>query len=82
MATRSKRRFRAKTKTNTILALTAPTLAPCHPPLRCVFSPLSADPLFCLAAAQVKDKTADPAEQGIKNVIEGFKQNQKQSGTR
>src|SRR5947209_17950609 len=35
--TRSKRRFRAKTKTNNILALTAPTLAPCHPSLRCVF---------------------------------------------
>jgi hypothetical protein len=43
---------------------------------------VSADLLFCLAAAQVKDKTADPAEQGIKNVIEGFKQNKKQSGTR
>lgn len=35
--TRSKRRFRAKTKTNSILALTAPTLAPCPPSLRRVF---------------------------------------------
>jgi hypothetical protein len=34
--TRSKRRFHAKTKPNNILALTAPTPAPCHPfaPLR------------------------------------------------
>ena len=35
--TRSKRRFRAKTKIKSVLALTAPTLAPCHPSLRCVF---------------------------------------------
>jgi len=37
--TRSKRRFRAKTKIKSVLALTAPTLAPCRPSLRWRFSP-------------------------------------------
>src|SRR6266851_6903024 len=45
--------------------------------LRCAaFFPVSAGICFCLAAAQGKTKTAYLAEQGIKNVIEGCKQNQ------
>jgi hypothetical protein len=61
--TRSKRRFHAKTKPNNILALTAPTPAPCHPSLRCV-CPVSAGICFCLAAAQVKDKNSLPGGTG------------------
>jgi hypothetical protein len=53
---------------------------PPFPPLRLSLSARSA--VFVSLPREVKDKTADPAEQGIKNVIEGYKQSQKQSGTR
>jgi hypothetical protein len=49
---RSKRRFRAKTKTNSVLALTAPTLAPSHPSLCFVFFPFFRAVRICWAAAR------------------------------
>ena len=61
--TRSKRRFRAKTKNKSILDLPRRRSRPAT--LRCAaFFPVSTGICFCLAAAQVKDKNSLPGGTG------------------
>ena len=49
------------------MALTAPSLTPCHPPLVSVLS-LSPSRLVLSAAAPVKDKTSRKRQKGIKTM--------------
>jgi len=56
---------RAKTKSTSVLARSAPTLAPCHPSLR-LRSTLSARvAVICSAAREVKNKSQPPGGTGV-----------------
>jgi hypothetical protein len=67
--TRSRRRFRAKTKTNSILALTAPTLSPCHPSLGCVFPRVHRYLFLSRCRSSERQKQPNRRNRGLKMLL-------------